>query len=158
MYREVLTSAGVAPYWNPERYKRALQPRHREILAGVYRAMVDDCRAKGIPIIWVLIPRVGRPSDPAGHRALLEEARAASFSRIVDLTDAYDGLDPASLAVEPDDFHPNPSGHRLLARRLDAELGALPEMRRLWGEVPVATATQKAGPGNHGVAPGVETR
>ena len=43
----------------------------------------------------------------------------AGFTRIVDVTDAYDGLDPAALAVEPDDFHPNAMAHDRLARRLD---------------------------------------
>jgi hypothetical protein len=158
LYREVLTAAGVEPYWNPERYKRALQPRHRQILAGAYRVMADDCRTRGVPIIWVLIPRVGRPSDPAGHRALIAEARAAGFTHVVDVSEAYDGLDPAALEVEPDDFHPNPSGHRCLARRLDDALSALPELRRLWDEGSVGNATRKAGPGIPGVPRGVETR
>jgi hypothetical protein len=132
IYREALASAAVEPHWNPERYKRALQPLHWEILAGVYRTMVADCRARGVPIIWVLIPRVGRPSEPAGHRTLVETARAAGFSHIIDVSDAYDGLDPARLAIEPDDFHPNALGHERLAGRLDGALGALPELRSLW--------------------------
>jgi hypothetical protein len=158
LYRGVLTSASVEPYWNPEEYKRVLQPRHREILAGVYRAMVADCRARGVPIIWVLIPRVGRPSDPAGYRALTEAARAAGFTRIVDVSDAYDGLDPASLAVEPDDFHPNPSGHRHLARRLDDALSGLPELRPLRGDDPALAAARGGGPGMAGAFTGGESR
>jgi hypothetical protein len=136
IYREVLASAGVEPHWNPERYKRVLQPRHWEILAGVYRTMVADCRARNVPIVWVLIPRVGRPNDPVGHQALVGMARAAGFSRVIDVTDAYNGLDPASLAVEPDDFHPNAVGHARLAGRLDDALANLPELRPLW--VPAA--------------------
>jgi hypothetical protein len=136
LYRETLAAAGVEPSWNPERYKRVLQPLHWEVLAGVYRTMVADCRARGVPVVWVLIPRVGRSGDPAGHRALVEAARGAGFSHIVDVTDAYDGLDPAQLAVEPDDFHPNAVGHAHLARRLDAELGGLPELRHLWQPSP----------------------
>jgi hypothetical protein len=139
IYRKALTAADVQPHWNPGQYKQALQPRHWEILAGVYRAMVADCRARGVPILWVLIPRVGRPNDPAGHRALVETARAAGFSRVLDATDAYHGLDPAQLAVEPDDFHPNAVGHDRLARRLDRALGALPELRHLWMPVPGRT-------------------
>ena len=155
LYREVLAAAGVEPHWNPERYKRALQPRHGEILAGVYRTMAADCRARGVPIVWVLIPRVGRPSDPAGHSRLLAQARAAGFSGVVDVTDAYDGLDPAGLAVEPDDFHPNAAGHARLAGRLDEALGALPELGLLRGptrersDLPVA-GTTSPGPGTTG--------
>ena len=68
LYREVLDSAGVEPGWSPDQYKHALQPYHREILAGVYRAMAADGRRTGVPIVWVLIPRVGRPTEPAAAR------------------------------------------------------------------------------------------
>ena len=57
------------------------------------------------------------------------------------MTDAYDGLDPAGLAVEPDDFHPNAAGHARLARRLDRALGDLPELRRLWDRGPAGCQT-----------------
>ncbi len=145
IYRDVLASAGVAPHWDPERYKRALQPHHREILAGVYRTMAKDCRTRGVPIVWVLIPRVGRSSDPSARRALLESARAAAFDHIVDVTEAYDGLQPGRLAVEPNDFHPNPEGHARLARSLDSALSALPELRRLRGLAPTAPPDGAAG-------------
>ena len=49
------------------------------------------------------------------------------------MTDAYDDIDPAGLAIESDDFHPNASGHDLLARQLDIALSELPEMARMWG-------------------------
>jgi lysophospholipase L1-like esterase len=132
LYREVLDAAGVAPGCSPEQYKHALHPYRREILAGAYRAMTADAAAHGVPVIWVLIPRVGQPADPAHRDALIATARAAGFAEVADVSDAYDGLDPARLAVEPDDFHPNTAGHARLAHRLDEILGALPELRRLW--------------------------
>jgi lysophospholipase L1-like esterase len=132
LYREALAAAGVEPLWNPERYKRALQPHHWELLAGVFRTMVAECHARGVPIVWVLVPRVGRTTDPAGHRALLQLARSVGFNQVIDVTDAFDGLDPVRLAVEADDFHPNALGHAHLARRLDDALGALPELAHLW--------------------------
>ncbi len=116
LYHAALESARVAPGWSPEQYKHALQPHHREILAGVYRAMAADGAARGVPIIWVMIPRVGKPSDPTEHDALVAMARTAGFTHVVDVSDAYDGLDAARLAVEPDDFHPNAVGHQRLAR------------------------------------------
>src|SRR5262249_54854524 len=132
-----LDSSGVAPGWSPDQYKHALQPYHREILAGAYRAMAADGAARRVPIVWVLIPRVGQPSVPAKHEAILAMARAAGFARVVDASDAYDGLDAARLAVEPDDFHPNVDGHARLAHRLDADLAALPEFRGLWARAPI---------------------
>ena len=136
LYRPTLESAGVVPGWSPEQYKHALQPYHREILDGVYRAMAADANAKGVPIIWVLIPRVGQPAVPAKHDAMLASARAAGFARVVDGSDAYVGLDAARLAVEPDDFHPNVDGHARLAHRLDEALGAPARVAAALGRAP----------------------
>jgi hypothetical protein len=132
VYKQAIERAGVNRDGSPDDYKRALRPRHRDILEGVYRAMAADCERRDVPIIWVLVPRVGRPGDAAEHRALKDAARAAGLSRIVDVTDAYDGIDPAGLAVDADDFHPNALGHERLAKRLDAEMSELPELRELW--------------------------
>jgi len=132
IYHRALVKAGVEPYGSPDDYKRALRPRHWNILAGVYQTMAADCRARGLPILWVLVPRVGRKNDRADQRALVQTARAAGFSRVIDVTDAFDDLDPSRLAIEPDDFHPNASGHTRLARRIDSALSELPELGRLW--------------------------
>jgi hypothetical protein len=158
LYRDVLALAKVEPYRNPESYKRVLQPLHRQILTGVYRAMADDCRSRGVPILWVMIPRVGRPSDPVVHQALTAAARVAGFTRVVDASDAYDRLDPASLAVEPDDFHPNPAGHHLLARRLDSVLSELPELRHLRGQGHAGHVERDAGSAIPETLPGVDPR
>lgn len=132
LYRGVIEAAGVAPGWDPGAYRHALRGSSHAILAGAYRAMAADAASHGVPIVWVLIPRVGRPSDSSARAAMLRSAREAGFARIVDISDAFDGLDPARLAVEADDFHPNAEGHARLARRLDEALGALPELSRLW--------------------------
>jgi lysophospholipase L1-like esterase len=132
IYHQALVSSGVTPLLSPDDYKRTLRPRHWEILGEVYSTMAKDCRDRGVPIIWVLIPRVGRPSDALDQRALLQTARAAGFSCVVDVTSAYDGLDAARLAVSSLDFHPNALGHALLARRLDGALRELPELCHLW--------------------------
>jgi hypothetical protein len=132
LYQPVLERAAVKRQGSPDDYRRALRPRHWDILAGVYQQMATDCRARDVPIVWVLVPRVGRPSDPDALRNLKTTARAAGFSQIVDVTDAYDDVDAAYLAVDPDDFHPNALGHDVLARRLDRAMSGLPELRRLW--------------------------
>ena len=132
VYRDVLASAGMRPGLTAETYRRLLRPYRWEILAGVYRRVAADCRAHGVPVVWVLIPRVGKPIDPAEKRKLLELARQAGFAALVDAADAYAGADPATLAVSGNDFHPNADGHARIARILDTALGALPELKRLW--------------------------
>ena len=64
------------------RYKEA-------ILAGVYRSIAADCRSRGVPCVWVLVPRVGRDDDPAGRGRILAMARASGFSAVEDLSDVY---------------------------------------------------------------------
>ena len=141
LYRDVLAAAGVRPGWSPDEYKHALHPYHREVLAGAYRAMAADGAGRGVPIIWVLIPRVGQSDRTRPRDAILAMARSAGFAHVVDASDAYDGLDPARLAVEPDDFHPNAEGHARLARRLDEVLSPLPELERLWSGTGPARGT-----------------
>jgi hypothetical protein len=133
IYEQVLTRAGIQPGRSPDYYKRALRPIHREILTGVYQAMAADCHKRAIPIVWVLLPRVGRKNDTANQHILLKTAQAVRFSSVVDLTNAYDGLDPVRLAVDSNDFHPNVSGHERLAQQLDRALSELPEITRIWG-------------------------
>jgi hypothetical protein len=135
IYRAALENAGVQPFGSPDQYKRSLQPRHWEILSGAYRFMAADCRARGVPIFWVLVPRIGRRGDAEGKPALIATARSAGFSGIIDLTDAFDNLDPAHLTVDRDDFHPNALGHRRLAERLDDALKTMPEVARIWNKV-----------------------
>jgi hypothetical protein len=146
VYSEVLDAARV-PHksgLDAEVYKGWLKPLRWELLAGVYRAVVADSRSRGVPAIWVLIPRVGKPVDSAERKRLIDLARASGFSAVIDVTDAYDGLDPADLEVSPNDFHPNALGHERIARRLEealAESGCagLLRGRRSWvssGEAP----------------------
>ncbi|MCA1686291.1 MAG: SGNH/GDSL hydrolase family protein, partial [Planctomycetia bacterium] len=140
VYRDVLAAAGVRPGLDPAEYKARLRPLRWELLAGVYRAAAADCKARGVPAVWVLIPRVGKPADPAERSRLVGLARDAGFAAVVDASDAYDGADQAALAVAPDDFHPNAEGHARIARRLEGALPGLP------GSTPHATATQGAEP------------
>jgi hypothetical protein len=141
IYHRALVRSGVDRFESPDFYKRALRPRHRDILAGVYQTMAADCRDRRVPIIWVLVPRVGRSNDEPGNHDLKKTAQDAGFTRIVDVTNAYDGLDSASLAVDTDDFHPNAAAHERLAKRLDGSLSALPELHQLWERALVETDT-----------------
>jgi hypothetical protein len=133
LYGDILTRLGVRPGATSDDYARALGPYRWELVAAVYRAVAADCRARGVPCLWVLIPRVGRVVGPAEHRRLLDVARAAGFTAVVDISDAFDGFDPAALAIHPSDFHPNAEGHALLARRLAGALWPLPAFRPLRG-------------------------
>ena len=70
LYGDILKRSGVRPGATSEDYAQALRPYRWELLAAVYRAVAADCRARGVPCLWVLIPRVGRVVEPAEHRRL----------------------------------------------------------------------------------------
>jgi hypothetical protein len=131
MYRDALARAGARPGGSMETYKQVLRPYRWDFAAGVFRTAAADCRARGVPIVLVMVPRVGKPAEPEELRRLLALARDAGFTAVVDLSDTYHGRDPATLAVGPNDYHPNAEGHALLARRLDEALRRLPEIERL---------------------------
>ncbi len=131
LFGDVLTRSGIRPGATSEDYARALGPYRWELVAAVYRSVAADCRARGVPCLWVLIPRVGRVVGPAEHRRLLELARAAGFAAVVDVSDAFDWFDPADLVIHPSDFHPNAEGHAILARRLAEALWPHPALNLL---------------------------
>lgn len=134
MYRDVLARAKAEPGGSMESYKRALKPFRWEFLASVYRSVVADCRSRGVPSVWVLVPRVGKAAEPEERLRLIALAREAGFSTIVDLSDVYEGLDPKDLAIGPNDYHPNADGHARLARRLDRALRDQADLHRLWAD------------------------
>jgi hypothetical protein len=157
-YGDVLKRAGVRPGAASEEYARALWPYRWELLEAAYRAVAADCRSRGVPCLWVLIPRVGRVAGPVEHRRLLDLARAAGFAAVLDLSDSFDGCDPAALAIHPSDFHPNAEGHALLARRLAGALWPLPQLGPLRepgpGAGPFAPGSVEQGPALNGGAAG----
>jgi hypothetical protein len=122
VYRDVLTEIGITRLTPSDDLKARLRPHREAILLGVYRRVVDHCRGRDIPVAWVLLPRVGKPVDPEDRARIHQLATAAGFDRVVDLSNAFDGIPASSLAIAPDDFHPNAEGHAILARKIDAAL------------------------------------
>lgn len=134
VYHDALARIGVPIGKGPEWYKQALRLARWDILENVYRTIANDCHARGVPVIWVLIPRVGKTAEPAARARLLELARRSGFSAVADISNAFEGIDPAALAISPSDYHPNARGHTLLAQRLEAMLKDLSFGRVLMAE------------------------
>ena len=124
VYRDVLASVGLGPGLTSDDYKERLRPLRWELLAGIYQAAVADCQSRGVLAVWVLIPRVGKPIDPADRRRMIDLAHASGFATVIDACDSYDGADASTLVVAPDDYHPNAIGHARIAARLEPALKA----------------------------------
>ncbi len=123
VFAETLRKLAVDPTkLSPAELKTKLHPLRTELLAGIYRQIVSDCHSRGVPVVWLLLPRVGKPVDPETHATLTNLAKSAGFDRLVDVSGIFDGQSASKLAIAPDDFHPNALGHAQLTVAIDAQL------------------------------------
>jgi hypothetical protein len=125
-YQRALERAGIHRGLAREAIERRLSVNRWLILESVYRAIASDCRARGIPSVWILIPRVGRPLDHAERHRLTSLAERTGFRYVLDLSDVFDGLDTERIAVSARDYHPNQEGHSLIAASLASVITANP--------------------------------
>jgi hypothetical protein len=111
-----IDEAGVDENTQQSAINQKLRPFATEILAWIYRQIVDTCRTRGIPAVWIYLPR------PEKHEQVPPElelrlAKEAGFT-ILDLSGVYSGHALRSLWVARWDHHPNALGNRLIADRL----------------------------------------
>jgi hypothetical protein len=131
-YQAALARADARPGGDFEAYKILLRNSRWDLLSLVYRTIAGECRGRGVPSVWVLIPRVGKIPEPEAERRLVQLAHDSGFTAIADFRDAFDGLDPERLRIDVNDYHPNAEGHTRLARRLEEFLSGIPEIQALW--------------------------
>jgi hypothetical protein len=101
--------------------KIKLRPRYWEFYDQTIGLLADDCRALGVPLVCLIIPRVGKADSPelrAEPVARLRGIAARYAVPLFDLTSAFDNDDPAKLEIAAWDDHPNARGHRRLFRAL----------------------------------------
>ncbi len=115
----IVQRAGVDAHV-PERVAiQRLTPLSDEIVAWLYRRLVEDSRRHGMAAGYIFLPMVPETPYAPGDTRQVELAREAGFI-VFDLSDVYTGSDRNSLWVAEWDAHPNAAGHRLIADRLYA--------------------------------------
>jgi hypothetical protein len=110
-----------------KRLKSKLRPFYSGLYDRTLGAIAAECRCADIPLVVVIIPRVGKEDVPAARAepvARLKAMAAHNALPIIDLTDTFDQVDPASLAIAASDNHPNAIGHQ---RLFEALAGAVVE-------------------------------
>jgi lysophospholipase L1-like esterase len=81
--------------------------------------------ARGVPWAFVLLPEFHEfPGPFAEVYAQVRAAAAAAGANVVDLTGAFDGVEPSTVWVARNDVHPNAKGHSLIARGILEHLDA----------------------------------
>jgi hypothetical protein len=114
--KDVARKAGVTGGMPQGAVQGRLQPYETEILGAIYRAIVDECRGRGIVPVWIYLPMPGTMmEDPATE--LLSIAKGSGFV-VCDLSSWAEGQNWDSLFHSTDEYHPNAKGHQLIADAL----------------------------------------
>ena len=120
----VVLEARLEPGMSAQQVSRALRPQNRDwpmedLLAWGYGQIVEDCRARGVVPVWLMVPLPEDQEHTPGIDLMRRIAEEAGFLTL-DLTHAavYGDRDPESLVLRPWDRHPNAEASRLLADAL----------------------------------------
>lgn len=130
--RDIAQKAGIGPDAPKGSAQYRLQPLAREIVAGVYRDVVAECKRRGIRPVWVYLPMPGVTEITVQSSDWIPLAEEAGFA-VVNLEDWADGRRPSEIRLGPSDPHANALGHRIIAERLDTLLRQRPELLRPTG-------------------------
>ena len=110
---------------NKTAIKVKLRPRYWEFYDQTLGLLAEDCRALEVPLVCLIIPRVGKADTPdlrAEPVARLRGIAAHHMIPLFDLTNTFDQVDPSKLEIAAWDDHPNARGHRRLFRALARDL------------------------------------
>jgi hypothetical protein len=102
---------------NKDRLKKKMRPMYWWLYDVTLGAIASECRIRGVPLVMVIIPRVGKvdvPSIRAEPVARLRALAAHQGLTVFDLSDTFDQIDPAKLEIAAWDDHPNVMGHHRL--------------------------------------------
>jgi hypothetical protein len=127
-----------------KRLKSKLRPFYWGLYDRTLGAIAAECRSADIPLVVVIIPRVGQEDVPAARAepvARLKAMAAHNALSIIDLTDTFDRVDPASLAIAASDNHPNAMGHQRLFQALAGAVVEDPDLCSL-----IFPCDEKTGP------------
>jgi hypothetical protein len=114
--------------------KAKLQPHLWAIDDAILDALAGECRSRKLPLVCVMIPRVGEAGalDARTQAVRLQTAIAARHAiPLIDLTDTFDSRDPAGIEIAAWDDHPNAFGHKLLFLALAHKLVEIGEIYRV---------------------------
>jgi hypothetical protein len=100
-----------------DRLKKKLRTVYWWLYDVTFGAIAAECRGQGVPLVMVIIPRVGKadlPSLRIEPVARLKSLAAHHGVTVFDLSDTFDQIDPAKLEIAAWDDHPNVIGHHRL--------------------------------------------
>jgi hypothetical protein len=132
--------------------KAKLEPYYWDLYDRTLCSIAAECRSEGVPLVMVIIPRVGSADSPGARAEPVARLKAMADHHgltVFDLSDTFDPYDPATLEIAAWDDHPNAEGHKrlfqALARSIAADAGL---SRRIFPEATPGSIPRVAdGPG-----------
>jgi hypothetical protein len=120
----IIAGAGIGPddlrvddegkLVHKDRIKARLREHYWELYDATVAALTGECRTAGVPLAFVIIPRVGKADAPASRAEPVARLKAIARHHalpVYDLTATFDRFDPANLEIAAWDDHPNALGH-----------------------------------------------
>lgn len=132
-----------------DRLHAKLKPYYWGLYDQTLGMLAAECRSAGIPLVMVIIPRVGKEDAPdirAEPVARLKALAAHHAVTVFDLSNTFDACDPTQLEIAAWDDHPNSIGHERLFIALARAVAADASLSQLL----FAPKT----PGHQGIGPG----
>jgi hypothetical protein len=115
--RRIVSNAGVQRSMDEATALKRLTPHRADVLASVYRYIVQQTRAHDAIPVLIFLPQVREGAWQEETAETLQIAEAAGF-RVIDLEDVYRGHDITAIRLAEWDDHPNVRGHQLIAEQL----------------------------------------
>ena len=123
--REAVAASGIVDADRRMIHKHRLKAKLKPYYWGLYDQALGriaaECRSAGVPLVMVIIPRVGKEDAPgvrAEPVARLKALAAHYALTVFDLSDTFDPFDPSTLEIAAWDDHPNAVGHQRLFQAL----------------------------------------
>ena len=142
----------VGDLLNKDRLKKKLRPHYWWLYDVTLGAIAAECRTADVPLVMVIIPRVGKADTPPHRAEPVARLRAIASHHgltVFDLSATFDRLDAAKLEIAAWDDHPNAMGHHRLFLSLARALVKDQEVYQLLfpsggrSESPMAAARQE---------------
>jgi D-alanyl-lipoteichoic acid acyltransferase DltB (MBOAT superfamily) len=119
--KDVMREAGLTKKTSYTEGYANMKPYSEALLLWTYQEFVRRCKDHGVVPMAAFFPHTANISKEletvARKSRQMEIAREAGFV-VLDLTHAYDSVEPRTLWIAPWDSHPNAEGHRMLADAL----------------------------------------
>jgi hypothetical protein len=97
--------------------KAKLRPEYWSIIDASLGALAAECRSRNLPLVGLIIPRVGKADAPRARAEAVAQHKAVAAHHgvpVLDLSATFDNEDPIGIEIAAWDDHPNAQGHRLL--------------------------------------------